>query len=117
MPRRQLFATRLIATSVDRCCLRALVQRHRDGVYTTLNDSLAGNGNREGTFAVGINDKGQIVSTSTAAPSNMASSTAAVNDPVGTEGTEVNGINNHGQIVGFYIDRHGVDRGFHAHTG
>jgi hypothetical protein len=38
-----------------------------------------------------------------------------VNDPHGVDTTVVNGINNQGQIVGFYVDSLGNTDGFLAH--
>src|SRR5467141_3704642 len=82
--------------------------------YATLNDPLAGSG---GTFAVGINNEGQITGyyfdSNGAAHGFLYSggTWTTLNDPFATNGTFAEGINNKGQIVGYYVDATG-DHGF-----
>jgi probable HAF family extracellular repeat protein len=95
------------------------------GNYITLNDPLAGGGQNQGTFALGINDLGQIIGGYIDANGlehgfiyNVHKGTyKTLDDPLGTNGTEVDGINDLGKIVGIYTDSNGVNHGFHAHIG
>ena len=80
--------------------------------YATLNDPLAGSG---GTFAVGINNEGQITGyyfdSNGAAHGFLYSggTWTTLNDPFATNGTFAEGINNKGQIVGRYLEYNSSD--------
>src|SRR5262249_53491629 len=88
------------------------------GTYTTLDDPLAGQGSGQGTFARGINSSGQIVgfyvdSGDTAHGFLYGGgvyttiddpSAGHGQDPRGNRGTFATGINDAGQIVGYYRD-------------
>jgi probable HAF family extracellular repeat protein len=85
------------------------------GSYATLNDPLG----VDGTFATGINDKGQIVGYYFDNRHNehgflySGGVYTTIDDPLGS-GTYATGINDEGQIVGYYIVGNGVEHGFLA---
>jgi probable HAF family extracellular repeat protein len=87
------------------------------GQYTQLDDPNAGTQQFVGTFALGINDHGQIVGSYHTGNSGggfllsggQYTSFDAPNSLPGSTGGS--GINDRGQIVGGYIDTHG---GFHS---
>jgi probable HAF family extracellular repeat protein len=100
--------------------------------FSTLNDPSAGKTGSfvevEGTFALGINDSGQIVGNYGDASLNTHSfllskgQYTTLDDPnAGTganlsnfffPGTDATGVNNRGQVVGFYIDQNNVEHSF-----
>ena len=102
------------------------------GRYTTLDDP---NANGVFTFADGINNRGQIVGIYSTQASVSTGSTGVVHsfvlsnghyttldDPnAGTganQGTFAEGINDYGQITGYYVDAEGATHGFllsHGH--
>lgn len=90
------------------------------GIFTTISDPLGLT-----TYAQGINNAGQIVGYYNAGMGNhgfldAAGTFTTIDDPLTTaisgpdvlRGTEVLGINDAGQIVGFYYLGDGVEQGF-----
>jgi probable HAF family extracellular repeat protein len=88
------------------------------GAFTTINDPLAGFGQKGGTYANGINDAGQIVGSYT--DEGLMShgflysggTFTTIDDPLAglrgfVGGTGVSGINDAGQIVGNYTNASG----------
>jgi probable HAF family extracellular repeat protein len=92
------------------------------GVYTTLDDPLAvitnGSGTANGTAALGLNDKGQIVGYYYDGSGNAHGFRyshgfyTTLDDPSGVDGTFATGINDKGQIVGYYYDNLHNQHGF-----
>jgi hypothetical protein len=72
------------------------------------------------TYVDGLNDAGQIVGTydsngiNNGFLRNVAGGFTTIDDPSGTGGTSLGGINNLGQITGAYADSNGIVRGFIA---
>jgi probable HAF family extracellular repeat protein len=100
---------------------------YNNGTYTTtINDPSAFTmQGYPGTTAFSINNNSQIAgyyypyNTQFAGRLNVGSGFlysggvyTTLNDPLGVEGTYAYGINNKGQIVGFYTDGNGKDQGF-----
>jgi len=99
---------------------------YENGAYTTLDDPLG-----TGTYITGENDNGQIVGYYTDLSGNehgflyAGGTFTTVDNPSGmqatlrgaTGGTELNGINNAGDIVGAYFDSTGHSHGFITSTG
>jgi probable HAF family extracellular repeat protein len=98
---------------------------YSNGQYTTLDDPH-GLG-VEGTVATGINDYGKIVGyyedNKTLDVTNGPRGNyhgflysnghyTTLNDPLSPGGTFATGINDHGQIVGYYFDSHWHEHGF-----
>ena len=99
---------------------------YANGTFTTISDPNA----TAGTFVTGINDSGQLVGyytavTNTPIPNGVAETsvnygfvytngtfTTIDNPNSGTFGTWLDGINNSGQILGYYQDASGVNHGF-----
>ena len=99
---------------------------YADGTFTTISDPNA----TAGTYVTGINDSGQIVGfytavTTTSTPDGVGETYVnygfeyangvytTIDDPnSGTFGTWLDGINNSGQVLGYYQDASGVDNGF-----
>ena len=50
----------------------------------------------------------------TASPGPRSTASATVDDPHGAGTTTINGVNDHGQLVGFYVDSNGNTDGFLA---
>jgi probable HAF family extracellular repeat protein len=86
--------------------------------FTTLDDPAA----FFGTFASGINDRGQIVGSYFDSVDDQhgflysGGFYTTIDDPLATNGTIVQGINDAGQIVGLYSDDSGT-HGFLATVG
>jgi uncharacterized membrane protein len=87
---------------------------YSNGVYTTINDPLS---TISDTSAISINNLGQIVGSYSAPSINGAvpngflysnGGYTTIDDPLGTSGTVATGINDLGQIVGYYFDGSGV---------
>jgi len=92
------------------------------GNYTLLRGPLGA----KQSFAYGINDNGEIVGTyldTNNVYHGFVISVASfigggfpiyttLNDPLGTKGTHVTGVNNNGDIVGYYLDSKHVKHGF-----
>ena len=85
------------------------------GIYTAVDDPFAsinphGGSTANGTVALGINDKGQVVGyyfDSTGSTHGFLYSGGkytTLDDPLGVEGTVATGINDRGQIAGYYFD-------------
>jgi probable HAF family extracellular repeat protein len=101
-----------------------------NGTYTTVDDPLGTD-----TFITGENDNGQIVGYYDNVSANVSGNEhgfiysggtfTTIDNPSGmqatlsgaTGGTELNGINNAGDIVGTYFDSAGLPHGFIASTG
>jgi len=92
------------------------------GQYTTLDDPNAGTAANQGTFAEGINNRGQITGYYVDAEgathgfllSHGQYTTLNDPDPAATGGIIPEGINDKGQIVGFYVDANSLANGFLA---
>ena len=93
------------------------------GTYTTLDDPLAfipagGSGTADGTVALGINDKRQIVGYYYDGGGSAhgflynKGSYVTLDDPLGVDGTFATGINDKGQTVGYYFDNLHIQHGF-----
>jgi uncharacterized membrane protein len=99
------------------------------GEYTTIDDPNANaKFGTTGTFAVGINDPGQIVGGFYAGANDVeygfvfsGGKYITISDPNagtgGQQGTQADGINDFGQIVGGYIDARGNIHGYLATAG
>jgi probable HAF family extracellular repeat protein len=82
------------------------------GIYTTLDAPGATT-----TNALGVNGLGTVVGSFFNGTTNLGfvesgGHYTVVNDPFGVEGTVATGIDNHGDIVGYYTDGGGVTHGF-----
>ncbi|MGA2893337.1 MAG: hypothetical protein ABSE22_10730 [Xanthobacteraceae bacterium] len=98
---------------------------YNSGVYTNLNDGLAGQG---GTYSFAINNSGQVLGDYYDANDdvhgfiyNIATQIFTdISDPSaaeaasggGVSGTHAEGFNDAGQVVGYYVDASGVIHGF-----
>jgi probable HAF family extracellular repeat protein len=81
--------------------------------YTTLDDPL-GSTAGDGTVAIGINRSGQVVGYYDDLHNHhgflySGGTYTTLNDPLATNGTEADGINSAGLIVGVYFDHTGTD--------
>ena len=95
------------------------------GIYTTLYDPFAispsaSTGTANGTAALGINNKGQVVGyyfDSNAHANGFLYSEGkytTLDDPLGIDGTVATGINDKGQIVGYYQGDSSNPHGIHG---
>src|SRR5262249_6402908 len=86
------------------------------GAFTTLDDPLGA----RGTFALGINEPGQVVGYYLDANGVQhgflfsGGAYTTIDDPQGVRGTVAQGISDNGQIAGYYLDSSGVQHGFLA---
>src|SRR5204863_7137588 len=92
------------------------------GIYTTLDDPLA----TGGTFATGINNAGEVVGYyfdygdpkthgflySDGIYTTLDDPSATVGSAFGSGSTVANGIDDAGDIVGYYTDSTGLNHGF-----
>jgi probable HAF family extracellular repeat protein len=83
-----------------------------NGVYTSLPPYMPGY-----PLITGINDRGQIVGSTWVGnvPHGFVFQNGvytALNDPLGVNGTGAAGVNNQGQIVGYYFDSNFVPHGY-----
>ncbi len=100
------------------------------GDFITLDDTSAGTGGGQGTFAVGIDAAGHVVGNYLDSSSQFFGFTCyngpldtiasgdfiTLSDPHGVRATHVTGIDNFGDIVGYYYDGNSQAHGF-TYTG
>ena len=84
-----------------------------NGTYATLNDPSAYSGSGNGTVTFGINNSGQIVGDSSRAYLYSGGTNGTYTTINGTTGfTSPLGVNDLGQIVGYYVDGKGNNQAF-----
>jgi probable HAF family extracellular repeat protein len=84
-----------------------------NGTYATLNDPSAYSGSGNGTVTFGINNSGQIVGYSSRAFLYSGGTNGTYTTINGTTGfTSPLGVNDLGQIVGYYVDGKGNNQAF-----
>ena len=95
---------------------------YSDGAFTYFNVPGTDNPNGD-TFADGINNEGLVVGSYNPDATNangyhgfvydsVHGTFTDISDPLGVKGTFASAINDHGQVVGWYVDANGVDHGF-----
>jgi hypothetical protein len=95
--------------------LYGYIYNNNDDVYTTVQDPNAGNANGDGTVLTGVSG-GKYAGFFIANGVNNGfiyngSTFETLNDPLGTGGTQIYGINGN-NVVGTYIDSQGASHGF-----